>query len=201
MVRFTIFSSKIIKIILDNAYILVQFNKRGKYQEWIQSSTTPDTGYHMEKWQIHNLTTQTRGRRLAIKIISWSITIKVSKKATIRNRYNQAQHLAQEPHGKVTKTQETPHAREPLSQEVSPFPAMTTRLQWIDKKAWQTQNKNNQNNPQKKHHLRSVSKNIFHGRLKLILWYQPHPYFRCGSRQIYDWFPWKILTYRCKIYY
>ena len=25
---------------------------------------------------------------------------------------------------------------------------------------------------------------FFTGGLKLVLWYQPHPYFRCGSRQI-----------------
>ena len=49
--------------------------------------------------------------------------MKVSKKAKIRTQYNQAQHLAQEPRGKVTKTQETSHTRELLSQEVSPFPA------------------------------------------------------------------------------
>ena len=47
--RNTIFASKIIKIILDNAYCLVQCNKRGKNQESIQSSTTPDPGYHMRK--------------------------------------------------------------------------------------------------------------------------------------------------------
>ena len=44
----TIFSSKIIKI-LDNAYFLVECNKSCIDQESIQSSTTPDPGYHMEK--------------------------------------------------------------------------------------------------------------------------------------------------------
>ena len=35
-------------------------------------------------------------------------------------------------------------------------------------------------------HKGTVSKNIFTGVLKLVLWYQPHPYFRCGSRQTDD---------------
>ena len=43
-----------------------------------------------------------------------------------------------------------------------------------------------------KHRLGTVSKNIFTGGLKLVLWYQPHPYFRCGSRQIDVWFARKI---------
>ena len=36
------------------------------------------------------------------------------------------------------------------------------------------------------------SKNIFTGGLKLVLRYQPHPYFRCRSWQIDVWFAWKI---------
>ena len=46
----------------------------------------------------------------------------------------------------------------------------TTRQQWTDAKAWQTQDINNTNDPQKKYHLGTVSKNIlleglnrFHG--------------------------------------
>ena len=34
---------------LDNAYCMVQCNKSGKDPESIQSSTTPDPEYHMEK--------------------------------------------------------------------------------------------------------------------------------------------------------
>ena len=40
--------------------------KDGKDQESIQLSTTPDPGYHMGKWQKHNLTSQTRAKRSAL---------------------------------------------------------------------------------------------------------------------------------------
>ena len=76
---------------------------------------------------------------------------------------------------------------------------VTTRLQWTDQKAWQTQNINN-NDPQKKHPLGTVSKNIFTRGFKLVSWYQPRPYFRCGSRWIDVWFAWRSLTYRYIIY-
>ena len=49
------------------------------------------------------------------------------------------------------------------SQEVSPFPSgnQRTRQQWTDAKAWQTQDINNTNDPQKKYRLVGmVSKNI-----------------------------------------
>ena len=48
--------------------------------------------------------------------------------------------------------------RRALSQQV------ITRLQRTDKKARQTQNINNNNDPQKKHRLRTVSKKYFHWR-------------------------------------
>ena len=44
---------------------------------------------------------------------------------------------------------------------------------------------------QKKHRLGTVSKKNTGG-LKLVLWYQPHPYIWCWSRQIDVWFAWKI---------
>ena len=47
-------------------------------------------------------------------------TIKVSKGAKIRNRYNQVPHLTQDTNGKVTNS-ELDTTNE--SQEVSPFPA------------------------------------------------------------------------------
>ena len=48
------------------------------------------------------------------------ITLKVSKGAKIRNRYNQVPHLTQDTNGKVTNSQlDTTNE----SQEVSPFPA------------------------------------------------------------------------------
>ena len=47
-------------------------------------------------------------------------TVKVSKGAKIRNRYNQVPHLTQDTNGKVTNSQlDTTNE----SQEVSPFPA------------------------------------------------------------------------------
>ena len=48
-------------------------------------------------------------------------------------------------------------------------------LQLTDKKARQTRNIYNKKDPQKKHGLGTVSKNIFTGGLKLVLWYQSHP--------------------------
>ena len=109
---------------------------------------------------------------------------KVSKKVKTRNQYNQVGHHM----GKWQKHKKH-HTQE--SQDVSPFQQMTSRLQWTDKKAWQTRNINYKKDPQKKHRLGTVSKKITGG-LKLVLWYQPHPYFRCGPRQIDIWFTWKI---------
>ena len=40
--------------------------KNENYQESTQSSTTPDPGYHMGKWQNHNLISQTRAKSSAI---------------------------------------------------------------------------------------------------------------------------------------
>ena len=79
----------------------------------------------------------------------------VSKNVTTRNRYNQVPHLTQD---NTWETQvNITHKRVKrlaLSQQV------TTRLQWTDKKAWQTRIINNKNDPQKKHRLGKVSKNI-----------------------------------------
>ena len=70
------------------------------------------------------------------------------------------------PHGEVTKTQTSQMRakRSALSEQV------TTRQQWTDAEAWQTQYINNTNDPQKKYRLGTVSKNIlleglnpFHG--------------------------------------
>ena len=49
-------------------------------------------------------------------------TIKVSKGAKIRNRYNQVPHLAHDTNGKVTNSQQTPQTRtkrSALSQQVT----------------------------------------------------------------------------------
>ena len=96
------------------------------------------------------------------------IYFKVSKGATIRNRYNQVPHLIQETNGKVT-TSQLDITNESL--EVSPFPARDHKASINRRTRKQNkQNRNNRNNPQKKHRLGTVSKNIlieglnrFHG--------------------------------------
>ena len=45
--KFTVYSSI---LMIHN----IKSKKGGEDQESIQSSTTPDPGYHMEKWQKHN---------------------------------------------------------------------------------------------------------------------------------------------------
>ena len=55
-----------------------------------------------------------------IKFDLWSQAIKVRKRATIRNRYNQAPHQTQDTNEKMT-TSQLDITNE--SQEVSPFPA------------------------------------------------------------------------------
>ena len=80
-------------------------------------------------------------------------TIKVSKGAKIRNRYNQVPHLAQDTNVKVTNSQlDTTNE----SQEVSPFPA-------ADHKAHINRLNKNIKDPQKKYRLGTVSK-IFYWR-------------------------------------
>ena len=70
------------------------------------------------------------------------------------------------------------------SHEVSPFQAADHKDTMNRQKACQTRNINNKNDPQNKHPLGIVSKIIFTGGPKPVLWYQPHPYFRCRSRNI-----------------
>ena len=77
--------------------------------------------------------------------------IKVRKRTKIRNRYNQAPHLAQNTNGKVTASQ---LAITNESQEVSPFQAgdhkaSTNRREPKHNK----QDRNNMHDPQKKHFL------------------------------------------------
>ena len=83
---------------------------------------------------------------------------KSKKRAKIRNRYNQAPHLTQNTNGKVTTLQLDITNK---SQAVSPFPAGDHKAS-INRRA-RKHNKNrqiNKNDPQKKHRLRTVSKNI-----------------------------------------
>ena len=92
--------------------------------------------------------------------------------------------------GKWQNTKKITHkrAKRPaLSQQVA------TRLHWIDEKSWQTGNINNKKGSTKEAPpWHGQLKNIFTGGLKLVLWYQPLPYFWCGSRQIDVWFAWTI---------
>ena len=103
---------------------------------------------------------------------------------------SRALHPTQDTTWESDKNTRKHHTQE--GQEASPSQQVTTRLQWTDKTAWQTQNINNKKDPQIKHCLGTVSKIFFNGGLKLVSWYQPHPYFWCRSRQIYVLFTWKI---------
>ena len=80
--------------------------------------------------------------------------MKVRKRAKIRNRNNQAPHLTQHTNGKVT-TSQTRANRSALSQQVT-----TTHQQRDMHESITKQDRNNINDPQKKHHLGKVSKNI-----------------------------------------
>ena len=109
-----------------------------------------------------------------IKIITWKknlgflqnlmelfIFLKVSKKETIRNRYNQLSHLARDTTLESDKTtrQLNNQARQALSQQV------TKRPQRKDKKVWQTQTINNKKLSTMEALPWTVNKNIFTGEL------------------------------------
>ena len=89
-------------------------------------------------------------------------TIKVSKGATIRNRYNQVPHLTPDTNGKVTNSQlDTTNE----SQEVSPLPAGDHKAH-INRRAQRHSNTRQNKNikyPQKKYRLGTVRK-IFYWR-------------------------------------
>ena len=83
---------------------------------------------------------------------------KVRKRTKIRNRYNQAPHLTQDTNGKVT-TSQIDITNE--NQEVSPFPAGDHKASKTDvHKSITKQDRNDMNDPQKKHRLGTGSKNI-----------------------------------------
>ena len=95
-------------------------------------------------------------------VLSSTYPFKVSKGANIRNRYNQVPHLTQDTKGKVTNSQlDTTNE----SQEVSPFPAGTTKHIQTDahKDIENTRQNKNIKDPQKKYRLGTVSK-IFYWR-------------------------------------
>ena len=74
--------------ILANIWMLettYESKEEGKDQESLQLSTTPDQGHHIGKWQKHKKTPHTR-----------QITLKVRKRAKIRNQYNPVPHLTQD---------------------------------------------------------------------------------------------------------
>ena len=81
---------------------------------------------------------------------------KVRKRAKIRIKYNQAPYLTQDTNGKVT-TSQLDITNE--SQEVSPFPAgdQSNINKQTRTKAKQKQDRNNINDPRKKHRLGTVS--------------------------------------------
>ena len=92
-----------------------------------------------------------------------AVTLKVSKGAKIRNRYNQVPHLTQDTNGKVTNSQlDTTNE----SHEVSPFPAgdHKAQLNRRDKDIANTRQNQNIKDPQKKYRLGTVSK-IFYWRV------------------------------------
>ena len=63
-----------------------------------------------------------RRARMLDSIYHMTNTLKVSKVAKIRNRYNQVPHLTQDTNGKVTNSQKTPQTRakrSALSQQVT----------------------------------------------------------------------------------
>ena len=80
------------------------------------------------------------------------------KVTKIRNRYNQVPHLIQDTNGKVTNSQlDTTNE----SLEISRFPAGDHKAQIKDMhKGITTQDRKNINDPQKKYHLGTVSKDI-----------------------------------------
>ena len=80
------------------------------------------------------------------------------------------------------------HTQENL--EVTLSQQVTTRLKRTDKTAWQTRHMKKIN--QKRSTALEWSVKSFTGGLKLVSWYQPHPYLWCGSSQIDVWFAWMI---------
>ena len=88
----------------------------------------------------------------------YSLWFEVRKRAKIRNRYNQPPHLTQDTNGKVTTSQINITIE---SQEVSPFTADDHKAFFTDvHESITKQGRNNINDPQKKHRLGTISKNI-----------------------------------------
>ena len=86
------------------------------------------------------------------------MVLKVRKTAKIRYRYNQVPHLSQDTKWESNKI--TINIRKTRAKRLALSLPLTTGQHWTEVKAWQTQNINNTNDPQKKYHLGTVSKNI-----------------------------------------
>ena len=107
------------------------------------------------------------------------VEYKVRKRVKIRNRYNQAPHLTRIPMGKLQRHKKTSQTQQ-----------LTTRHQQTDvHESITKQDRNNINDPQKKHRLGMVSKNISQeglNRFKCTLtpplvqmWIKTHRYLVC----------------------
>ena len=89
-------------------------------------------------------------------------TIKVSKVAKIRNRYNQVPHLTQDTNGKVANSQKTPQTRAKRS-ALSPAGDHEAHINRRAQNIANTRQNKNIKDPQKKYRLGTVSK-IFYWR-------------------------------------
>ena len=115
--------------------------------------------------------------------LSHTHSIKVSKGAKIRNRYNQVPHLTQDTNAKVTNSQLYTTNE---GQEVSPFQAGDHKAQINRRAQGHNKHKTEKNNKRSTALERSVK--YFTGGLKPVSQRQTHSYFRCGSRHIDIWF-------------
>ena len=82
--------------------------------------------------------------------------IKERKKAKNQELINQIPQLTQDATRKSDKTKEIITYKR--AKTITLCQQVTTRLQWTDKRAWQTQNINDKKDPQKKHRIGTVSK-------------------------------------------
>ena len=97
-----------------------------------------------------------------LRLVLGSLTIKVSKVAKIRNRYNQVPHMTQDTNGKMTNSQQDTTNE---SQEVSPFPAGDHKAH-INRRAQRHSTHKTEKTHKKstkKYHLGTVSKVFYWG--------------------------------------
>ena len=121
-----------------------------------------------------------------VKMCRWVNTQSEKKGKKFRNRYNQAAHLTKDTNGKVTTYNYNPQTRakrSALSQQVTKRRQQTDMHESITK-----QDRNNINDPQKKHRLGTVSKNILLERLN-----------RCNGASTSPLVQMWIKTHRCLV--